>query len=128
MIRSLVTEEILLQAVFLAEEFLSKVVFIGPSKGKSFQRRNCPLPNKCFGTYELSNAELIDELSSGHKPVTVRTKVGKFKWEIKCNFFNSNGKVIIETTHLWIQSGTAVFRRHAPVQQEVIELCAGINW
>lgn len=91
MIHSVVTEEILLKAVFLAEEFLLKVVFLAPSKGKSFQRQKCPLPNNCVGTYELSNAELIDELSSGYKPVTVRTKVGKFKWEIKGKFFNSKG-------------------------------------
>lgn len=88
---SLVTAEILLKAVFLAKEFLLKVVFLAPSKGKSFQRRNCFLPSNCIGTYELSNAELIDELSSGYKPVTARTKVGKFKWEIKCKFLNSKG-------------------------------------
>lgn len=91
MIHSLVTEEILLKAGFLAEELLLKVGIFAPSKGKFFQRQNCPLPNNCVGTYELSNAELIDELSSGYKPVTGRTKVGKFKWEIKCKFCNSKG-------------------------------------
>lgn len=45
--------------------------------------KESPSKDRIVGTYELCNAELIDELSSGYKPVTVRTKVGKFKWEIK---------------------------------------------